>query len=183
MPAKLVLVGIDPGIVDTALAVISLNFESKTIDIYSKVWTSVTRRENNKPVVDAAFLNMIDATIRSFRVQDAAVFIGIEGYRQRGMNVWQDQAMLALIDHLEERITFSEIIDNVGMKQIVPRPLLKLFHVARFPKSSNHADRVSAARVALRRGIKDENINKLLSDYVLDNTEDEPWSLAFMQTL
>ncbi|QQO39295.1 hypothetical protein SEA_CRUNCHYBOI_9 [Microbacterium phage CrunchyBoi] len=183
MSSELCLVGIDPGIVDTAMTSIILDFDNKELQIRSDVWTGVTRRENNKPVIDEKFLYEIRYQVAFLKARNKVTFIGIEGYRQRGLNIWQDQAMLALVNKLEEELDTSEIIDNVGMKQIVPVPLLKLFHVSRFPKASNHADRVSAARVALRRGIKNDSINTLLSDYVLDNTEGREWSLVSMQTV
>ncbi|WVX89546.1 RuvC-like resolvase [Microbacterium phage HitchHiker] len=183
MSSKLQLIGVDPGIVDTALTCLSLDMEDHTIGVYSRVWSNVTRRENNTPVIDRGFLSEIATNVGDWYVKSPATFVGIEGYRQRGLNMYQDQAMLALVDRLEERLRPVEVIDNVGMKQIVPVPLLKLFHVSRFPKASNHADRVSAARVALRRGIKNDDINKLLGDYVLDNTEGREWSLVSMQTV
>ena len=183
MSYKLRLMGVDPGIKDTAFTAITLDFEEKEIHVFSRVWSGVTRRENNVPVIDEQFTLEIIDQYREMRSYATAAFIGIEGYRQRGMNLYQDQAMLRLVSHLEEELQASVVIDNIGMKQIIPVPLLRLFHVARFPKASNHADRVSAARVALRRGTSDEIINKLLSDYVLDNTEGKEWSLASMQTL
>ncbi|QKY80366.1 hypothetical protein SEA_PABST_8 [Microbacterium phage Pabst] len=183
MSSDLQLIGVDPGIRDTALTCLSLDMYNNELSVYSRVWSDVTRRENNKPVIDAGFMNEIEHDVARIYERSAGTFVGIEGYRQRGMNIYQDQAMLALVDRLEEQLQPAEVLDNVGMKQIVPVPLLRLFHVARFPKASNHADRVSAARVALRRGIKNDDINKLLSDYVLDNTEGNEWSLVSMQTV
>ncbi|QDF16961.1 RuvC-like resolvase [Microbacterium phage YellowPanda] len=180
----LVLEGVDPGIVDTALTALRLDFDRRELHVYSKVWNNVTRRERNKAIIDEEFLKDIEvSTLEPLGSNQAATFLGIEGYRQRGMNLYQDQAMLAMVDRLEEVLPRAVIIDNIGMKQIVTVPLLKLFHVNRFSKSSNHADRVSAARVALRRGIMDEDINKLLSDYVLDNLEGRTWSLESTQTV
>ncbi|AZV01771.1 hypothetical protein SEA_ARMAWEN_8 [Microbacterium phage ArMaWen] len=183
MSYELRLVGVDPGIVDTAFTSITLNFDDKEIHIFSKVWTGVTRRENKVPVIDEEFVHDIMSQWLEMREAVPVSFLGIEGYRQRGMNIYQDQAMLALVNRLELELVRSEVIDNVGLKQIVPVPLLRLFHVNRFSRASNHADRVSAARVALARGIKNQDINKLLSDYVLDNTEGKEWSVASSQTL
>ena len=173
---RLILHGIDPGIKDTALTTIELDFGSKEITIFSQIWAKVLSRKNNSIDIEEKFLDELSDSVRS--LQGTATFTGIEGYRARGLNLHQDQAMQHIVQTLNHRFKGSIIVENTGIKQVVTRPLLQLFHVARFKDGGNHNDRVSAARVALRLGIQIESLNTLLSDYVEDHLyKEEPWAL------
>jgi hypothetical protein len=170
----LTLIGVDPGIVDTAATAISLDFEKREIAVATHVWSNVTRQENFKILVRQGFLTELRAWTEDY---SGIVVRGVEGYRQRGKNQKQDQNMIYLVQKIEEALPGNpQIVDNASMKKIVKEKLLEMFHCKRFP-GTNHADSKSAARVALRLGISNELTNKLLSEYVRDHLDGNPWRL------
>ena len=165
----MILVGIDPGIVDTAAVKLTFNFEQETWSLRTRVWSNVTERLGLNDVhVQQEFLD----DLRAFC--ETAPFI--EGFRQRGRDTLQDQRMLALIRELKQGLKGSTIVDNTGIRKIVTEPMMKLFEVSRFP-GTNHADLKSAARVALAGGIKSEELNPLLARFVTQRLLENKWTL------
>ena len=180
--SKLTLVGIDPGIVDTAAIAITLDFLRKRVNIVTQVWTNVTLRQHRKITINDGYLDEIRAFVDHSAFENSATFTGIEGYRDRGYNMEQDQAMNAIIQSTQEILPGSLIVDNTGIKKIVTEPMLKMFFCTRF-QGTNHADIKSAARVALRVGIGVEAINHLLSDFIKQNLAGDTWELGSILTL
>ena len=179
--AKLFLNGIDPGIHDTALTTIELDFTARRIQPTTVVWENVTTIEKRVITVQENFLAELYDKIQQQKSQGLSL-VGIEGYRQRGLDPKQDQMMIDLIQVINRHLFGSEIVDNTGIKNVVTQPLLKLFHCHRFSKT-NHSDSKSAARVALRLGISIPVINELLSEYVDDHLyKEKPWELGSMLT-
>lgn len=173
------LIGIDPGIVDTAIVSLYLDPIRKRWQITTQVWSNVTRREGQTRVVDSGFLE----ELKEFVEHESTIpEIFIEGFRNRGRDMRQDQDMVNLVQTINRTLKGSKIVDNTSIKKIVTEPLLKLFQMNRFP-GTNHADIKSAARVALRGGIGDDFLNRILADFVRDNLTGEKWSLESMQTL
>jgi len=174
------LVGVDPGIRDTAVVAIRLRPEDRNWAIRYRVWSDVTHRVKQEVIIDQKFLReLTDFQQNEFFLGDA-VLTGVEGYRQRGRNIMQDQAMLMMIRETSSVLDRSTIVDNTGIKNVVTEPLLKLFQVSRFSTPTNHADLKSAARVALKIGIANPEINTILSDFVRDNLGDKPWARTSM---
>lgn len=177
---RVTLIGIDPGIVDTGVVALRLDSTNKTWTIQYKVWHVVTYRDPSNQ--NAIRLNThFQDGLRSFVEHEetlAPVFVGVEGYRQRGNNMRQDQDMLYMVQAIHKLVPGSQIIDNTGIKNVVTRDMLKLFGVARFNVATNHADLVSAARVALKLGISITPINEILYGFVVDNVEGTSWSLV-----
>ena len=94
----------------------------------------------------------------------------------------QDQRMGDLIQTINRWLPQSTIVDNTGIKKVVKQGLLEMMHLDRFKRGGNHADLKSAARVALVLGIKNEDINLLLSDFVADNLDGRSWSFESTKT-
>ena len=183
---RVALLGFDPGIRDTGAVALTLDLDEKTIDVLAQVWSGVTHRHGFNVTTDEKFLDEAAALQQSLRQRSNVVLTGIEGYRQRGMNVQQDQEMLNVIQDLRATLPGSVIVDNTGIKKVVTEPMLKLFHVARFKRGTNHADLKSAARVALKRGIDQDECNPLLADYIIEcvnHNGGQGWSLGSIQTL
>ena len=174
---QLTLIGIDPGIIDTGIVSIRLDTIRQQWNITTQVWSNVTRIVERAMVIDPDFLDEIAAFVQHEESENKATFTGIEGYRQRGRNVQQDQRMLGLVQSIHATLKGSHIVDNTGIKNVVTEPMLALFQVNRFPKT-HHADLKSAARVALKLGISNEVLNRILSDFVRDNLNGTPWSLS-----
>lgn len=172
------LVGIDPGVIDTGLVVISLNSQARTWQVRHKAYNRIARNVGQVVEFDLQALMDIVYYVDEELKASSLVLIGVEGYRQRGKNQRQDQLMLALVQKLNNQLFGSQIVDNTGMKNVVTDATLRLFQVSRFP-ATNHADLKSAARVALKMGIMLDAVNPLIADFIWDNTEgNEPWTLA-----
>ena len=182
---RVALLGFDPGIRDTGAVALTLDFNERTVQITTQVWSGVTRSEKLESLVDEKFLDEAAALEQNTRAAASATFVGIEGYRQRGMDVTQDRLMLNLIMAMRTAIPKAKIIDNTGIKKVVTESMLKLFQVSRFRQATNHQELKSAARVALKLGIEMEPTNNLLSDFVRDNLMEggERWEFKSMLTL
>ena len=59
----------------------------------------------------------------------------------------------------------STVVDNTGVKKVVKEPLLKLLKANRWP-GTNHADLKSAARIALKGMMQNEDYNRYLSNVI-----------------
>ena len=158
------LVGIDPGVRDTGLVHFEFDLESNIIRIHSQAWTGVTVYEKHHAYTRPEFLDEIAGYCQSI---EGGSLIGIEGYRQRGLNIRQDARMLNLIQDLKATIPKSEVVDNTSIKKIVTNDLLKVMHASRF-EATYHADLKSAARVALRTAIQNPVINEFLARIVME---------------
>jgi len=169
---QLNLIGGDPGLVDTAATAILLDFDAKTIEVQTQVWSRVVKTSPKGWAIEVKQSFMLE--LNQFCMNRPGLTLrAVENYRPRGRNMKQDQQMTEMVQVCAEAMS-GTIVDNTGIKKIVKEPLLKMFHCARFA-STNHADSKSAARVALRRGIENVAINMLLADYVRDHLEDRPW--------
>lgn len=172
---KVTLIGVDPGVVDTALAVLRLDTESKTYNVHSRVWTGVSRMEKQKFIIQQAFLQRLGEETRRWGTGDVVVR-AVEGYRNRGNNMRQDQQMSAMVEACSKAIKGSTIVDNTGVKNVVKPGLMKLFNFG-FQRT-NHRDLESAVRIAIKLGLADDDANKALSDFVLDHLLGTPWTKA-----
>ncbi|QNN98056.1 hypothetical protein SEA_FEDE_8 [Microbacterium phage Fede] len=182
---KLTLLGVDPGIRDTGAVALVLDFDNRKWNVVAKAWHGVTTNHGFNVVTDEEFLDEIAEFEQNLR-GNGPLFSGVEAYRQRGMDVRQDQQMINLVQDIRATVRGCKIVDNTGIKKVVTRDMLKLFGVARFRQATNHADLVSAARVALMRGIAEDGTNPLLSDFIHDNAVamgERTWSLESTQIL
>lgn len=168
---KITLIGIDPGVVDTALVVITLR-DNKTWSVWSRVWTETSRMNKQEFVIKQSFLDQLRLDVKRNHTGTYKV-LGVEGYRPRGKSMKLDMQMGAMVQRIHGELKGSAIVDNTGIKNVVKQGFLDLFNFG-FPHG-HHADRTSAARVALRLGIEDDRINAELSDFVRDHLLGEPW--------
>ena len=68
---------------------------------------------------------------------------------------------------LKRSLPSVEILDNTGVKKVVTKPLMQLLDCWDFPTVTHHQDLRSAARIALYGGLKDQEINSLLTKIVM----------------
>jgi len=169
------LIGIDPGIVDTGLVAIELYPESGTYHVEHRVWRDVTEQIDKTLIVKEDFLTHLVAEVDKLKStsRSAMKLVGIEGYRNRGRDIRQDQRMTMLVQTIHKRLDRSMVIDNTGIKNVVTQPILGLFDFY-FP-GTNHADLWSAARIALKLGLSDLRINETLSDMVRAHVNGRSW--------
>jgi len=183
---RFTLIGVDPGIIDTGAVSVTIDFSLRAVYVHTALWTGVSSRDKldkQKIVVSDKFLDEIAGFVQNERANGGPTFVGIEGYRQRGYDKGQDQRMIDLIQTISRTLPKSKIVDNTGVRKTVKQGLLELLHLAKFKKGGNHSDLKSAARVALVLGIKDETINKLLTELVVDLVDGGSWSFASTRTV
>lgn len=179
---KFTLIGIDPGVKDTGLVVIRLDVEERTIGIKPHVFEDVTKIYKGTFDIKPSYLDDISQIVQNEEAENPRTYKWIEGYMPRGYNVRQDQAMTNLVDATNHTLPGSVVVDNRGVKNIVTEDTMKLFHVARFNKGTNHADLKSAARIALRGGIdRPDDVNPVLAQYMIDHLiGGMPWARVSM---
>jgi len=181
---RFTLLGVDPGVADTGLVAITLDYTHRQWDVQYKVWSNVIERDGFSVSVKHYYLDdLVD--VRN-RLEDLGpVFSGVEGYRPRGKNKRQDEEMSQLVQTSKSYIKNAKIIDNTGIKKVVTEPALRLFKCSRFEQGTNHADLKSAARVALKRGIDEDTLNEMLAEFYMDNLLEggKRWELGSIRTL
>lgn len=169
---SITLIGIDAGLRDTAAVALMLDPNRKKFSVDHEVWSDVTRvGEDKMPFIDPVAMD----EIRGFTEHDTYAHVYIEGFRPRGRDTIKDKKMMSLVQDLKRNIEHSHVVDNTEIKKIVTEPLLKLFQMHRFP-GTYHSDTKSAARVALRGGTLDGELNMLLATFVRDNLGGLEWS-------
>lgn len=164
------LIGIDPGVVDTALVRVTLDSDKRSLEREWKVWTKVSNFENEAFKIKQEVLN--DMQYYTAITEDNTL-IAIEGYRPRGKNVRQDQQMTTLVQSIHRAVKGSTVVDNTGVRNVVKPALLRMFDF-QFPRT-HHGDLESALRIALKLGLKDDAINSLICDFVAAQLKDKPW--------
>ena len=172
----LALIGVDPGIVDTAAVVLELDTDAKSIRVQPKVWRGVTNRVKQSITVSDTFLKELKTYVANST--EAAKFIYVEGFRPRGRNPQQDQNMTLLVQECHKALKTSTVVDNTGIKNVVIPNILKIFRCTDWDISTHHSDLSSAARVALKGAMQHEVLNGVVADVVRDYLDGEPWREA-----
>ena len=153
--------GVDPGLVHTG--VVSMAFFPNRREIH---------------VEHTAVLGLDEAEVRDFLnlklVKRHHRFI--EGYRPRS-NLNNDRRMQAAVTSIRAA-TGGRVLDNMGVKKVVRKPLMELLGVWSFPTKTHHQDLRSAARIALLGMLKDDDLNRLLADVVRDHLKGDDWNVA-----
>jgi hypothetical protein len=149
------VVGIDPGLVHTGAVRMSFDRQHKTVTTLSEVF--------NGPDVPA---------VKAWIGRADAVFI--EGYRARS-NFSTDQRMVTAVSEFRKGLG-GTVLQNMGVKKVVKSPLMELLGVWKFDLVTHHQDLRSAARIALLGMLKDDHLNKLLTDIVADHLAGKDWT-------
>ena len=148
--------GIDPGLVHTG--VVEMEFD----------------RANRTVTVDSFAVIGPDAAAVKARLAPGAV-VFIEGYRARS-NFDTDQRMVTAVSEFRKELG-GTVLQNMGVKKVVKSPLMELLGVWTFSTTTHHQDLRSAARIALLGMLKNEHLNKLLTDVVADHLRGENWDV------
>jgi hypothetical protein len=146
------LIGIDPGIVDTGAVTFILDTEHLTL----LVSAGKLPGSEPEPIEEYVKLNTRDRT-----------FTFVEAYRDRGTIFNTHGTMRNIEAALRRSLPGVEILDNTGVKKVVTKPLMQLLNCWDFPTVTHHQDLRSAARIALYGGLKDPEINSLLTQIVM----------------
>ena len=146
------LVGIDPGIVDTGAVTFFLDPGKLTLDVRAE------------KLLGSAPEPIEEYVKRNTR---ARTLTFVEAYRDRGTVFNTHGTMRNIEAALRRSLPGVEILDNTGVKKVVTKPLMQLLGCWDFPTVTHHQDLRSAARIALYGGLKDQDINSLLTQIVM----------------
>ena len=147
------LIGIDPGIVHSGVVQIQLSTENQSVDVHYEL-------------IDGPDAEAIYDAVTRFYHPDNTV-ITIERYEDRGTAFQTHGPMRKVENDLKRLLPEAQILTNTGIKTVVTDGLMKLFGVWTFSEKSHHQDLRSAARMALRGGLKHEEINTAMAKYVM----------------
>jgi len=170
---QVTLIGIDPGVRDTGLVALRLDSDHKEFGVQHHVWSDISQIVTGTLILKQNFVRDLQKTVQLYKSAAYPTHVFIEGYRPRGNDMRQDQQMTMLVNTIHQALPKSKVLDNTGVKKVIKPDFVKLFNF-RFP-GTNHADLLSAARIALKGGVMDDVINEVLSDFVLDHIEERPW--------
>ena len=180
---NLILHGIDPGIVDTGLVTLEFNFKERVLTARSRVWRNVTERRKRALHVNQGFLTeLLNATNTQTPEKNRSEHVFIEGFRNRGRDTYQDQSMSDLIQVIYRQLGDAVIVDNTGVKKVVKKGLLSLMRMNRWPKT-NHADLLSATRIALKGAIEDDYLNQLIYLFIQEQHKEKSWEIIITPTV
>lgn len=161
------VVGIDPGLRDTGVVLLSFDTNVRTVT-------------GSAFAVDGQVLKADVSIIRrwldSLDVKQPHVFI--EKYVPRpGMSTSPD--MLALENLIRVSLKDAQLVRNTGVKQVVTPAVLQLLNVWRFTFTTNHDDLRAAARIAVYGMMKDptRQLNTLLADVIMAELDGNPWTM------
>ena len=163
-----VVVGIDPGIVNTGIVVYFICPQER------RVILKHTAIEGCKVEDIRAFL-ALRLDLSSARPW---TYVFVEAYRPRS-HFDTDARMGAAVNEIKKMGPEVYALDNSGVKNVVSRALLELLNSWSFSTKSNHQDVRSAARIAILGMLKNETLNNLLAQVVLSKIEgDSPWVIS-----
>lgn len=150
------IAGIDPGLVHTGVVAMSFDRAVKGVWVYSHV-------------IDGPDVQAVKDVL------DPGAVVFIEGYRARS-NFSTDQRMVSAVSDFRKGLG-GTVLQNMGVKKVVKSPLMELLDVWNFNTPTHHQDLRSAARIALLGMLKDDILNKLLTDIVADHLSGEAWDV------
>lgn len=159
MSQPFAVVGIDPGLVHTGLVLIQLFPDDHSLRIREAVVEGIDVEKISLQVTDLWGVNE---------------HIVIESFRTRS-NFAQDDEMRQGVTLLKSALPNAQLLDNMGVKQVVKPDLMKLLGVWNFATRSNHQDLRSAARIALLYMLKLHDFNTVLASIVEDHLKGETW--------
>lgn len=138
------IVGIDPGEVNTGVVAFTIN-PALTTDIRHEAFKKIPENE-----------------IAEWLTQntDSNAHVFIEGFRRRAG--WSSSSMVAGESRLKQRLPHATIVQNMGVKKVVPNETLRLLGLYTFTTPTHHQDLRAAARIGLFGALQDEALNYIL---------------------
>lgn len=161
MPVQ--LIGIDPGLVHTGCVSITLFPDQGAFRLRNYVVSGLNVQQVQ---------NWVEATM-ALR-PDVQCEIFIEAYRPRS-HFDSDAAMGAAVKEMKQALPGSKTLLNTGVKKIVTPELMKAMNIWSFSQRTNHQDLRSAARIAVYGGLKDPEINPVITKLVIDHLDGNTW--------
>ena len=157
------VIGIDPGLVNTGVVVLRANTRQHHLNVEHFV---IDGKVNHAKQV-AELLDSLGYSTKH---------VFIEAFRERGNQYAQDKAMRELMADFRSVLPKATVLDNMGVKKIVPTEILGIFGMDNFP-TTHHRDLESAARILLYGMLKDDRLNEVVYEIVSDYVHLRPWSV------
>lgn len=154
------VVGVDPGLVHTGVVRLVFTTSTKRIDIAHEAIAGP----------DAVKV----AKWAHAEARECKPHVFIEKYQPRS-HFAGDARLVAAVAEMKAALPGSQVLLNTGVKKVVRKPLMELLEVWSFSTTTHHQDLRSAARIAIYGMLKDETLNRLISDIVRDHTEGKSW--------
>jgi hypothetical protein len=153
------VVGVDPGLVHTGVVGLDFVADDRHVDV---AWLLVDGLDP-VPVRDWPGL--------------AGAVVFVEKYQPRH-HLSSDKRMVQGEAGYRREMPHARVIGNGGAVRLVTKPLMEMLGVWDFPVRTHHQDLRSAARIALLGMMKDEGMNRVLSDVVRDHLRGDGWSVC-----
>jgi hypothetical protein len=158
--------GIDPGIVHSAIVCLTFDTSPRTVDVQWRVVEGETPDEHYEGIALA---------VREFS-NSRTNLITCEAYRDRGTIFTQHVEMRQLQQLLVKGIKSIQMLDNMGAKKLIRPKLLHLFGLKNFP-TTHHQDLEAASRILILGALKEYQANRVLSSVVEDTLTGQPWTV------
>ena len=157
------VIGSDPGLVNTGVVVLRANTRQHHLNVEHFV---IDGKVNHAKQV-AELLDSLGYSTKH---------VFIEAFRERGNQYAQDKAMRELMADFRAVLPKALVLDNMGVKKIVPTEILGIFGMDNFP-TTHHRDLESAARILIYGMLKDDKLNVVVYEIVSDYVHLRPWSV------
>ena len=155
---KFMLVGIDPGLVDTGVVMILLDTEQEQINT---AWQVFNGSKDTEPVNISSYITAVKQA-----GQPNHVYISVEAYNPRS-NYSSDKQMLALVRDIAVTVG-GVIVNNTGSKAVIRPAVLARLGVKKFP-ATHHQDLQAAARIMVWGALKEDELNRIIARAVYQN--------------
>lgn len=156
------IIGIDPGLVHTGC--VSMLFDPQSKDI-------IVEHEAITGLDEKAVVRWVENQYPQYKAK-----LFIEGYRPRS-NLNSDANMVAGVARIK-RETKGTVLNNTGIKAVVPTSVMLVLGVWKFATSTHHQDLRSAARIGILGMLKDDRLNSLIADIIRDHIDGSPWTVT-----
>lgn len=157
------IIGIDPGLVNTGVVSLKIDHEERALEV-------------RYLVVDAGDHAQTAAEWIGRLPESKKAPVFIESYRERGHNYGTNPAMRDLLRDFRTLMPRATVLDNMGVKKIVRPPLLRVLGLHKFP-TTNHRDLESAARILVLGMLKDDDLNRVLTQVLEKHLGGTQWAL------
>ncbi len=154
------VIGIDPGLVHTGCVELLFQPEHKHLTVRAEPIAG--------PDTDAV-LSFIHAG------SGPRAHIFIEDYNPRS-NFNTDKRMMAAVSEMVKS-TGGKRINNTGVKKVVRREVMNLLHLWSFSQVTHHMDLRSAGYILVYGMLKDELLNRVLFDLLVDHINGNTWTV------
>lgn len=159
--------GLDPGIVHTGAVKLLFDSVAREIKVYHRAFAGCPANDIFEWVYDPP--------------ENPFPQVFIEKYRPK-QSFKENEKMLEAMGDLRKCFKLAKVLDNGGVKKVVPKRLLELVGCWDFATPTHHQDLRSAARILLLGMMKDDESNQLLAWVVLDHLTGKTWTVVHVPT-